>query len=298
MLISLYEKIQEYRSGLINKSITINNISWSYYDNLNENKPILVILHGFQSNRKYTWYPLIIKLTNKFRIIIPDLPLHGETKILCPIKSFNLNLDNIILQTVSFIRSIIGINTKYHLIGSSFGGLLSCMISVYYPDNIISLTLYSTAGINNGKNILLDIFQKNNTNLLIPNSKTDHDILLSLIFYNHKFNNFILNYLFNEQKKRRMDYLLFYKKLIEPNLILLKEHIYKIKIPVLLLWGKQDNILNPISSKYIYNNLLNKPEIHILDKCGHLPQIEKTDICAKYTKFHILRSIYRQKNDN
>ena len=290
-LIKLFEYTQEICGNLHNKKIKINNIEWSYYDNNKVNKPVIIIFHGFQSNKKYTWYSLLKKLKNNFRIIIPDMIGHGDTKIISN-DNFDFSTTNTIIQLKLFIDSIIGKNKQFHLIGSSLGGLYACIMSANYPISVISLTLYSTFGINNN-NLLLDIYNKTNINLLVPNNVNELLLRNEIIFYNKIPLNKLLvnNYLLDIQKKHYDSYIKILNQTIIPDNNILKKYIKIIKQPLLIIWGKYDKILDISSINYLKNNLIKKPEIHILDKCGHLVHYEYPDICAKLTKFHILRSI-------
>lgn len=292
-LIKLYEKIQEYQCNLTNKTIKINNIHWSYYDNLNKNKPIIIIFHGFQSNKKYTWYPIIKQMTKNFRIIIPDLIGHGDTKILSNVDEFDFSISNFINQLKLFIDNVIGKNYKFHLIGSSFGGMLASIISASYPISVLSLTLYTTFGTKFDNNLVLQIYTKTKTNILIPNTIDEFDIFTDLIFYKKPFimdNNISMNWHLNERKDRKDIYnnILFTILLKDP--YILDKYIKIIKQPVLIIWGKNDKILDISSVKHLYNELPNKPKIHIFDKCGHLIHYEYPIKCSKLTKQHILRN--------
>ena len=304
-LLKLFEVSQEYQANLNKINLEINNIQWSYYDNKNttiyetDDKPIIIIFHGFQSNKKFLWYPILKKLTNHFRIIIPDMLGHGDTKILSDIDTFDFSIKHIIFQLKEFIYNVIGKNKQFNLIGSSLGGLFACMLSVVYPKNIISLTLYTTAGISKN-NLLVEIYNKNKINLLVPGNVDDLLLLAELVFYNKPYiNKFLLRkFKFDDHMSKRNTYLKILIQTILPNITILKNYIKKIKQPILIIWGKYDKILDVSDVEYMKKELSSNVEIHILDRCGHLVHYEYPDICAKYTKFHILRSINNIKKNN
>ena len=46
-----------------------------------------------------------------------------------------------------------------------------------------------------------------------------------------------------------------------------------IKIPALILWGQDDKII-PVEQAYIARNTLSNANLYVLEKCGHMPQVE------------------------
>lgn len=53
----------------------------------------------------------------------------------------------------------------------------------------------------------------------------------------------------------------------------LGEELGKIKIPVLLIWGKNDNVTPPFVAEE-FHKLIPHSELHFIDKCGHAPMME------------------------
>ncbi len=50
--------------------------------------------------------------------------------------------------------------------------------------------------------------------------------------------------------------------------------------PTLLVWGRQDAII-PISSCEVYRRGIPGAKVHIIDRCGHMPEIEKAEEFSK-----------------
>ncbi len=53
----------------------------------------------------------------------------------------------------------------------------------------------------------------------------------------------------------------------------LGEELNRIKIPALLIWGKNDNVTPPFVAEE-FHKLLPNSELHFIDKCGHAPMME------------------------
>ena len=48
-----------------------------------------------------------------------------------------------------------------------------------------------------------------------------------------------------------------------------------IRAPTLIVWGRNDTIV-PVSDAYRYQDRIRNSELAIIEKCGHVPPIEKT----------------------
>ena len=51
-------------------------------------------------------------------------------------------------------------------------------------------------------------------------------------------------------------------------------------LPTLLIWGREDHVV-PLSAGQAYNKAIAGSRLAILDRCGHRPEIEKTDEFVK-----------------
>jgi len=119
-------------------------ISFHYLDFAHPDiQETVVFLHGFTgSSRDFLEMPDTI--ISNYRCLIPDLPGHGETKILEDQSSFTAAKQVALLE--SWLNSL-GLS-KFHLFGYSMGGRLALQFAVKNPAQLISLILVSTtAGI-------------------------------------------------------------------------------------------------------------------------------------------------------
>ena len=51
------------------------------------------------------------------------------------------------------------------------------------------------------------------------------------------------------------------------------DHLSNITVPGLVIWGQQDSII-PVAHAHVAAERMPNVEIHIIDSCGHFPQIE------------------------
>jgi 4,5:9,10-diseco-3-hydroxy-5,9,17-trioxoandrosta-1(10),2-diene-4-oate hydrolase len=54
------------------------------------------------------------------------------------------------------------------------------------------------------------------------------------------------------------------------------DRLPELKIPVLLLWGKEDKLLS-VKYAVTVKEQLPQTEVHLFDQCGHMPQVEKSE---------------------
>lgn len=56
----------------------------------------------------------------------------------------------------------------------------------------------------------------------------------------------------------------------------LGDELKEIQTPTLLIWGNNDTITPPFVGKE-FNKLIPNSELHLIDKCGHAPMMERPD---------------------
>jgi 4,5:9,10-diseco-3-hydroxy-5,9,17-trioxoandrosta-1(10),2-diene-4-oate hydrolase len=63
------------------------------------------------------------------------------------------------------------------------------------------------------------------------------------------------------------------------NMRLLKPLLHRIpeiEAPTLIIWGAQDPVI-PVAHAHLAHQMIKNSQLHILDRCGHVPQIEKPE---------------------
>ena len=61
----------------------------------------------------------------------------------------------------------------------------------------------------------------------------------------------------------------------------LSRRLHRLIDPTLIIWG-QDDALIPVSYAQAYRQLIPHSRIEIIPDCGHIPQLEKTEITARF----------------
>lgn len=98
----------------------------------NENKPCIIFLNGGM-NSSEMWFKYVEILSKEYRVLIFDYPME--------LKTYE--------ETIFAMNQFFGelkINKAY-FIGASFGGLMAQIYTKKYPERVLGLGLFSTAGL-------------------------------------------------------------------------------------------------------------------------------------------------------
>ena len=66
------------KSGLKQKEIELAGYKINYWDS-EENKPVLILIHGFGASTEFQWYQQVQELSVNYRLILPNLLYFGKS---------------------------------------------------------------------------------------------------------------------------------------------------------------------------------------------------------------------------
>ena len=291
---SLFEMGVDAERSLSNLSeyqVSTKSHDWHYLDSIldgakgneAENTEVIILLHGFAVD-KDNW----IRFARNFpdhRIIIPDLPGHGES-------SFNQAL------TYDFHNQAFWLNEftetlalkKFHLVGNSMGGGIAAFYAHAYPTKVNSITLMDAAGVHPPKPSKLQLILENNeANPLIVRSEDDFDRLREFAMEDQPFlpwpapgvlaRKAMARQSINDKIFADINEYAEKVKVTGENLKLLSE----INQPAFIIWGKEDRALD-VSSIEVFEAHLPRSQSHIMEGVGHGPMIERPKESAELVK--------------
>lgn len=267
-------------AGLSTKSITISEGEISYIEG--GRGDVLLFLHGFGAN-KDNWVRLAKHLKNDYSVIALDLPGFGNS-----FKDINLKYDveSQVSRVNEFINKL-GIS-KFHIVGNSMGGYIAGNYAVKYPDQVISLWLLNTLGVQSADDseMFKDISESKRPMVLAKN-KNEFDQLISFVFESPPFMpEFVIAELSkNAIKNYDLNYKIFHEvHKIDQNKISfsfpLDSELGKFSKPVLITWGREDRVLHHSGAK-VLSKIVPQSEIIIMDNIGHLPMMEAPKVTAE-----------------
>lgn len=120
-----------------------NHRGYQIYLSGNPSSPPLLLLHGFTGSHA-SWNSIVPGLTQKYWIIVPDLPGHGESFVTANRRDMALDVT---AQDLAKILRDLGVK-KSGVLGYSMGGRLALHLGLYASSLVEFLILESTtAGI-------------------------------------------------------------------------------------------------------------------------------------------------------
>ncbi|MDH0564583.1 alpha/beta fold hydrolase [Acinetobacter courvalinii] len=292
---SFQNLLQQERAwaGLQSKTLKVGDITWSYSEGGQASKPIIILIHGLAGSRD-NWNRVARALTANYHVIIPDLPASGET--LVP-KDFDYSVPNVTEKLRRFVEAA-NLTGPAHIAGHSLGGSIAMLYAGQYPFETKSLFLIDAAGVYKAANTpyLKDPNQVKN---MIVSKKGDFNFLMQQAMFTPPFipkeiaqaqEKMMIGQV--EQTQKMVDQVIALNKLYTPDSFALLAR--SIDAPTLILWGKQDKIVNVEVVPELKALLKNAQTPVILDNVGHMPILEADQLVVQqYLPF--LSKIQAQK---
>ncbi|MEO6172847.1 MAG: alpha/beta fold hydrolase, partial [Arenimonas sp.] len=161
------------------------------------------------------------------------------------------------------------------LVGHSMGGHIAGLLAARHPELISKLVLMSAAGVQFDENDFARLVLKGGNPFEVKTREQFH-AQMSLVFTEPPF----VPWPFDEAmvQRRRRD-AAFEAKVLDsigrgPDVIVLQSEMAKIQSPTLLLWCKDDRVID-VSSVPIFLAGISGSQALILEGCGHMPMMAK-----------------------
>ena len=231
----------------------------------------IIILHGWNLSSLH-YLPLIRELNSRsHEVLCPDLPGFGINKILK--KSLTLtdyaDFVEVYLKEKKIKQAVI--------IGHSFGGRIALRLAATSPESIQKLILSGVPGFSPVATIKTEFYKfiaKSGKNLLK---------ITGLSRYENYFRfNLYKSIPSSDYTKTAQELKETFKKIINESLL---ADMTQIKIPVLLIWGREDRIV-PVKIAEKMKNLISGSELDIVPDARHsLPYSHPREFADKIDNF-------------
>ncbi|RHY06238.1 hypothetical protein DYB25_011975 [Aphanomyces astaci] len=253
--------------GLILEEATVSDITWTYLDSHRETTEVVVVLHGF-SSVKESMVRSVRPLFNDYRVIMPDLPGHGDTS--SDMDSFRA--EEQADRLFAFLAQVLGPSQTIHLVGCSMGGMISGVFAAKYPAAIASVTLICPAGITMPKKSpMFLVYEQTGENHMRVEKPEDFSRLQGYMAHRQRYiPGFILNFI-----EKRRDVL---EKLMRDILLdasVLDDKLAKITHPCLVVWGDQDKILDISCLEVLPDKIKPQLTVKVVADAGHIVHQER-----------------------
>ncbi len=250
------------------KTITVNGIRLSYTDSGVNAQPV-VFIHGFPFN-KSSWLPQIGGLGKTYRSLAIDLRGYGDSEA----GTDNFSIDLFASDLLQFVEAL-KLDSPV-LCGLSMGGYIAMNAVNRSPEKFKALVLADTqciADSEEGKEKRFKTIEKIESEGL----QTFADGFVQNVFNKNSL----------EAKKQAVDDVRKMitgtkKETVTKTLKALAERketctgIKKLKLPALIICGKDDNV-TPLSQSELLNNSIVGSKLQIIENAGHLSNLEQPE---------------------
>jgi pimeloyl-ACP methyl ester carboxylesterase len=263
----LYIAIERSLSGLERKEIvTADGLRMVYLEG-GKGEP-LMLLHGF-SDDKDNFVFVAGALGGRYHLIIPDITGFGESE---RPKGANFGATAQV-ERLRALAQALKIE-RLHLGGSSMGGQISLVWAAHHPEEVASLWLLDAGGLRTApasdmsKTAVPDSFDKEKALAMSDPPDIPKPIL---------------DYIGEQRAKNKALEEIIGRDLgAEPPL---EPQIEGLSTPSLIVWGKDDHIINPTAAE-ILHRLLPNSRVVLMNGAGHLPMLEQPErSAADYVAF-------------
>lgn len=234
----------------------------------------IIMVHGFGGS-KDNWLKIAKYFTPNYRVIIPDLPGHGESS-----KPQNANYNHMSqVERLNLFAKELKL-TKFHLVGNSMGGNIAGNYAADYPEMVNTLALFESSGVNPPIKSELFMLLEKGKNPLVVEEVNDYEKFLAFVFVKPPQSPAVINQYLEQQA---IEYAPLKKKIgndIWADFFILGEKLNKITAPTLIVWGDSDRVFHKSSVPIFEKNIKNSKSV-IIKECGHLPMMEKPEETAK-----------------
>lgn len=216
---------------------------------------VLLLLHGLFGALS-NWKDVTEHFSKKYKVVIPLMPIF-EMNIL------TLSVDGL----ANFIHDFVEYKgyRQVNLLGNSLGGHVGLVYYKKHSEKVRTLLLTGSSGLY--ENAMGGNYPKKGDKEFIRSK-------VALTFYDPATaTDELVDEVFETVNDRLkvLRILTMAKSAIRHNM---RKDIPNIKVPSCLIWGKNDTITPPEVGEE-FHKLLPESELHMLDKCGHAPMMER-----------------------
>lgn len=227
--------------------------------------PAVILLHGLGGSSS-NWASTIGPLSQKYRVIVPDQIGFGRSDK--PMINYRVG------TLVDFLNGLykeLKIE-RASLVGNSLGGFTAAAFALAYPQKVDRIVLVDAAGFAFPKDT-----DPRALNALNPSTREGVRQIMSLIFYNKAMfaNDTVVDTFYAQKIATGDGYTIqrFIESIVRGEDVL-DGKLAAIKHPTLIIWGRED-ALTPLAMGERFKKELPNAELFIIEKCGHVPQMEK-----------------------
>ncbi len=229
----------------------------------------VILLHGIFAEKDH-WVDFARALKGPYQLLAPDLPGFGSSGRLNN-QSYNYAAQ---VERLLAWMDAMGIR-QAHLAGNSMGGTIAALFAKRYPQRVLSLAFVGAPhGIRTPQPSEMDrLIDSGANSALVPTTEPEFEKMLDMLFAKRPFLPYpiaqraLAGALRDAPSNERI-----WKEQLADR-YLLDGDIGTLSLPMLVLWGAQDQLFD-VSGATVLRQRLRHADVRVLPNVGHLPMME------------------------
>jgi pimeloyl-ACP methyl ester carboxylesterase len=209
----------------------------------------LVLIHG-ANDQAGTWFAIAPTLAKTHRVIVPDLPGHGESAPAAGPIPISLIVDR--------LTAILDGEARVTLVGNSLGGWIALLYALRYPTRVERLFLEASGGLS----------RPLATPLTARTREEALPILRAVHGPHYEPPEWVIDALIERANGSPM---LRLTELLEHDV---EPRLGEIRTPATLLWGADDGVL-PLSYGEALRDALPNATLRVIEGAAHIPHLQQ-----------------------
>lgn len=222
-----------------------------YFESVNDDAQTLVLIHG-ANDQAGTWFTVAPVLARSYRVIIPDLPGHGDSAPHTGPLAISLMLDR--------LHAILANERDLTIVGNSLGGWLTLLYALRHPSQVSRLFLESSGGLTRP--------------LSSPIVARDRDEAMSIMRAVHGPNVQPREWAIEALLQRANDSPML--RLTEVPEHAVEDRLGELEVPVTLIWGADDGVL-PLSYGEALQQAIPGARMNVIEGAAHIPHLQQPE---------------------
>lgn len=226
----------------------------------------VIMIHGYSAD-KDVWVRFARHFTSRYRVVIVDLPGHGETP-------FNPELRYDARSQAARVLKVmdaLGIG-KAHLVGNSMGGFIAARIAHDNGDRVASATVMNAAGVMSPTPSDMDRMVSNGRNPFEVSTQEEFQAFYGMTMAKAPWvPGVTLAHIGERYIAQREQLARIFRDFYHVDM--LDDSLGAIRVPVLVMWGAKDQLVH-VSAVARWQRGIPGAQSIIYEDLGHMPMVE------------------------
>lgn len=243
-----------------------------------EGKPVLLLIHGMAGSSN-AWREMIPRLEQRYHVIAPDLPGHGDSSP--EFDDYSLGAMASVLRDLLVVKGV----SRCTVVGQSLGGGVAMQFVYQYPEFCERIVLIGSGGLGREVNWILRTLAVPGAGLLVTSAATPMVVgvgnSVRRFFYNKgvRADSADENWAAFESLSQPGTRRAFFKTLRAvvdnkgQSVSATNRFHLAGQLPIQVIWGDRDPII-PVSHGYATHEAIPGSRLEIIEGSGHYPHVD------------------------